>query len=469
MADVVVAGGGICGLAAALVLARDGHAVTVVDRDPGPLPATVEDAWEDWGRRGVAQFRMAHLLLARGTTVLADQLPDVVARLEQEGALRLNIVDRVRERAGLGAREPGDERFDMVTGRRSTVEWVLARTVEAEPGVTVRRGSAIDGLEAGSARVDGVPHVTGVRLDDGEVLAADLVVDASRRRCQTLRWLQALGGRARREVSEDSGFVYTGRFFRSADGSVPAFLAPALSPLGSMSVLTIPSDNGTWSVTLYAASEDTPLRRLRDPAVFERVVRACPAHAHWLEGEPISEVAAMAGVTDRRRSFVVDGDPVVTGLLPVGDAWACTNPSVGRGMSLGLTHVALLRGAVRQHLDDPEALAREFAAATREHLEPWHDATCHADRARIAEMRAIAAGGEAEPDPTLAVGAALGAASVQDPAVLRCFAEIQGCLTLPSEVFGRPGLLQHVLTVARERPVPPLPGPDRTRLLELVS
>src|SRR5689334_8353999 len=98
MADVVVAGGGICGLAAALVLARDGHAVTVVDRDPRPLPSTVEDAWGDWERRGVAQFRMAHLMLARGTSVLADHLPDVVARLEREGALRLNVVEQVLAR-----------------------------------------------------------------------------------------------------------------------------------------------------------------------------------------------------------------------------------------------------------------------------------------------------------------------------------------------------------------------------------
>jgi 2-polyprenyl-6-methoxyphenol hydroxylase-like FAD-dependent oxidoreductase len=236
-----------------------------------------------------------------------------------------------------------------------------------------------------------------------------------------------------------------------------------------MSELTIPSDNGTWSVTLYAAADDAPLRCLRDAHVFARVIGACPAHAHWLEGEPISEVATMAGVTDRRRTFVVDGRPVVTGLLPVGDAWACTNPSVGRGMSLGLAHVALLREAVRRHLDDPAALATGFAAATREQMEPWHEATCSADRARVAESRALAAGREPAPDPNRGIGAALGAASAQDATALRCFAEIQGCQALPSEVLGRPGVLEHVLAVAAERPVPPLPGPDRARLLELVS
>jgi 2-polyprenyl-6-methoxyphenol hydroxylase-like FAD-dependent oxidoreductase len=469
VADIVVAGGGICGLAATLMLARDGHDVTLVDRDPGPVPPSVEAAWEHWGRRSVAQFRMAHLMLARGTHVLRTHLPDVVSALDRHGALHWNIVDVVSQRGGGAPRQPGDERFDMVTGRRSTVEWVLATTVEAEPRVTVRRGAVIDGLETGPSSANGVPHVSGVRLAGGEVLGADVVVDATGRRSPTMQWLAPLGGPPPAEHAEDSGFAYYGRFYRSADGSVPAVLAPPLSPVGSMSVLTIPSDNGTWSVTLYAAAEDAPLRRFRDPDVFERVVRACPAHAHWLDGEPIGDVTSMAGVTDRRRSFVVDGRPVATGLLPVADAWACTNPSVGRGMSLGLSHVALLRDAVRQHLDDPAALATAFAAVTHEQMEPWHAATCQADRARVTEMRAIVAGREPEPDPTLAIGAALGAAAMADPVALRSLAEIQGCHALPAEVFSRPGMLEHVLAVAREHPAAPIPGPDRARLLELVS
>jgi flavin-dependent dehydrogenase len=43
----------------------------------------------------------------------------------------------------------------------------------------------------------------------------------------------------------------------------------------------------------------------------------------------------MAGILDRYRRFVVDGAPVVTGYAAVGDAWACTNPSAGRGISVG--------------------------------------------------------------------------------------------------------------------------------------
>jgi 2-polyprenyl-6-methoxyphenol hydroxylase-like FAD-dependent oxidoreductase len=50
-------GGGVCGLATGLMLARDGHDVTVLERDPAPVPETLEDAWDLWERGGVSQFR----------------------------------------------------------------------------------------------------------------------------------------------------------------------------------------------------------------------------------------------------------------------------------------------------------------------------------------------------------------------------------------------------------------------------
>ena len=53
MAKIVVAGGGICGMAAAIVLARDGHDITVLERDAAPVPDDAEVAWEDWNRRSV--------------------------------------------------------------------------------------------------------------------------------------------------------------------------------------------------------------------------------------------------------------------------------------------------------------------------------------------------------------------------------------------------------------------------------
>ena len=64
MADVIVVGGGVAGLCGAMLLARDGHQVRLLERDPDP-PPPAEEAWDRWTRRGVNQFSMLHFFLPR--------------------------------------------------------------------------------------------------------------------------------------------------------------------------------------------------------------------------------------------------------------------------------------------------------------------------------------------------------------------------------------------------------------------
>src|SRR5262249_8752276 len=60
VADVLIIGAGICGLGTALLLARDGHDVLVIERDADPVPNSPQEAWDAWDRKGVAQFRQPH-------------------------------------------------------------------------------------------------------------------------------------------------------------------------------------------------------------------------------------------------------------------------------------------------------------------------------------------------------------------------------------------------------------------------
>jgi hypothetical protein len=250
---------------------------------------------------------------------------------------------------------------------------------------------------------------------------------------------------------------------------VPELRAPILSPLGSISVLCIPSDNGTWSVTLYASSSDAPTRRFRDADVFEKIVGECPLHAHWLDGEPISDMASMSGVVDRTRRFVVDGAPVVTGMLSIADAYACTNPSLGRGMTLGLMHTELMRNTVREHLDRPADLAVAFHEGSVADLDPWHDATRQLDRARNEEMKAAVEGRQPPEDPGLAIAGLLFGAATADAEVARWAGEIVSCLSLPTEVLARDGVFDRLLELGESVEPLSIPGPDRQRLLDLCS
>jgi 2-polyprenyl-6-methoxyphenol hydroxylase-like FAD-dependent oxidoreductase len=81
MSKIIVLGAGMCGLAAGMLLRRDGHEVTVLERDPEPAPYSPEEAWERWPRDGVTQFRQAHLLMSRGRLALEEAFPNVLTEI----------------------------------------------------------------------------------------------------------------------------------------------------------------------------------------------------------------------------------------------------------------------------------------------------------------------------------------------------------------------------------------------------
>jgi hypothetical protein len=56
-----------------------------------------------------------------------------------------------------------------------------------------------------------------------------------------------------------------------------------------------------------------------------------------------------------------------------------------------------------------------------------------------------------------------------DADVFRAGMEIVSVLTLPQEVFARPGLADRVLELASEREGVPIPAPSRDEVLRLVA
>jgi 2-polyprenyl-6-methoxyphenol hydroxylase-like FAD-dependent oxidoreductase len=463
-ADVLIIGGGICGLISAMLLAREGRRVTVLEHDPAEPPATIEDAWDRWDRPGVAQFRQPHNLLPRCRIELDANLPELVTAMDKAGGAWFHTLSawpaRLADRSG----REGDDRFWTITGRRPFLDSVFGWAAEEHDRVSVVRGVKVVGLL--TEHRGGIPHVVGARTATGARFRADLVVDAMGRRSPLPRWIQAAGGRPPIEEAEDRGFMYYTRYFRSPGGVLPELLGRTLTHLGTISILTQPGDNGTHSVTLFASTGDSALKRLRHVDVWSNVVAACQPQAHWLAGEPISDIVAMGGIVDRYRRFVVDGTPCATGIVPVADAAMCTNPSSGRGISLGLVHAVRLRDVVRAAPADPAALVHRFDEITETELRPWYDAQAAMDRARWTDIEALRHG--RPPPPRAGLTSGLSAAAAVDPDAFRGALDVAGCLATPEQVLARPGMVDRVRR-AIDSPPPPPPGPSRDQLLAIVS
>src|SRR5271154_2580732 len=117
MARIIVLGGGVCGLAAGVQLTRDGHEVTVFERDAAAVPESADEAWESWERDGVGQFRLAHLLAPAGRVVLEESLPEALQALISAGAARMDLLGLMPPNLSEGGAWAGDERFVTYTAR----------------------------------------------------------------------------------------------------------------------------------------------------------------------------------------------------------------------------------------------------------------------------------------------------------------------------------------------------------------
>src|SRR3954451_15818751 len=251
----LIVGSGPTGLILGASLARRGHEVTSVDRDPGPTQGA-------WIRRGVMQFEHAH-----------GFRPQVPMTLQAEWQEALESWLSLGAEPVEGPNSKGSPQVLGVLSRRPTFERALRHAARNHPGLTLRTGH-VDGLLLDRG------HVVGARID-GSRVEADLVVNASGRAGRVGRLSAQDGGL---ELDGDCGLAYVDRTYRLRPGAQPGPMTSAIAYMADFDgyqCLVFLHEAGHFSVVFVRPTADTALKALRFEAAFEAACRAIPAVADW--------------------------------------------------------------------------------------------------------------------------------------------------------------------------------------------
>jgi len=457
---VTVLGAGIAGLAAALHLARDGHAVVVVERD-AQASGTPEDAF-DWPRKGVAHFQLPHAFMPRGRKELREGLPDVYDALIAAGARDVDLRRKLP-----GELQDGDEDLQYLAVRRPVIEWALRDAVAREPRIEVCWDAEVSGLAVDGHRVTGI-------VAHGSSIHSDLVVDALGRRTKTPEWLAAAGVVEEPTETSDCGVVYYNRYYRLRDEfelpDGPWLLGPR-GDLGYLGISTFPGDNRTFAGLLAVPPGQPSSRALKQPAAFEAAISSIPAMRAWVDPDgvdPITEVLTMAGLRNTYRS---SESADVMGLVAIGDAVCHSDPVLALGLSFALIHARQLAEALREHADLGDAAA-QLRARTAPLMRERFDYASALDEQRL---RMWTGGGVdlsgPEGDFELFTLVAGGVAALKDPDVFRRVVRRIGLLETLSVLDDDPELLGRVGSIFRAESAVTRPpaGPTSDEMTEITE
>jgi len=470
--DVAVMGGGLAGLSAAIGFARRGRSVCVLERDASdPTQGDADLVFDGWERSGVAHFRQPHNFLGLGRRTLLEEAPDVLDRVLADGAFENRQYELVP-----GEPRPGDEALVSLCVRRPVFEGALRAAVDAEAGVRIEGGMKIAGLLcAASASANGAVRVTGVRTTDGRKVEAELVVDALGRTSPVNAWLEELGARPMPERRNDCGLLYYSRHFRVRPGVempiLPSLLRGPRGETGYLVFVVFLGDNRTFALVLMIPPWDRELRALKSETAYMTVALSIPPLVPWIHpdcSEPITPVLPMGSLQNLHRSLLVDGEPVATGIQPVGDALCHTNPTFALGASLSIAHGFRL-AEVASTAEDGRAVALAFEAAAGADAAARFDAVSEEDRDRIRAWR-----GERidirDPSDSMALFLRLTAypAAARDPDLFRAVARRVNALDPPDALEKDEALVARALELAVDSSPAPS-GPTRDELLERIA
>lgn len=338
--DLTIVGGGLAGSALAIVMARAGRRVLVVEREKQFRDRIRGELLQPWGSREAKRLGIYDELLA----TCALEAPFWSYHLS--GAF-------VRARDLIATTPDGD---CCLTLPHPAMQETLISLAEAN-GAEVLRGVPVEHIAAGA------PPSVSITVDGAARSVSSRLVVVAEGRESRLR--KALGF----DVKSDPEFILTGgMLLRGANeigwrvdgpnnGGAMRSIHSLYDPVGLRYVIAITVADYLSRVYLIHHKDMLP-RRLsgaRDLTEAIRHLRAAGAPERWFED---AELAGPFATFDGAARWVEN--PYRNGVVLIGDAAGATDPTWGEGLARTLRDVRLLRDRLLSD-DDWDRMAAAFA------------------------------------------------------------------------------------------------------------
>ena len=339
MPVIGVIGCGTAGAAAAILLARAGHEVRVLERvaKPGPVGAGI--MVQPTGQAVLARLGLLDTIVARGARI-----------------------DRLWFRTHTG-RTLVDLHYDMVNRdwfgiglHRGVLFEALYNAACAEPRVRVDTGCTVRGLRRAGTHTFAIDEHGNEHGPFDLVIVADGAVSELRTAAGTTKRDAAYPWGALWFVAEDRDRVFTRELYqvgvraRRLYGVLPTGLAPN----GDAPVVSL-----FWSL----AAAELDAWRAGGLDAWKREVLAIDPRVDFV----LDQISALEQVTFARYRDVQMSRWSDRGVVFIGDAAHATSPQLGQGANLALLDAFALADCVRTSASIDDALTA-YAHARRRHL-----------------------------------------------------------------------------------------------------
>jgi 2-polyprenyl-6-methoxyphenol hydroxylase-like FAD-dependent oxidoreductase len=357
---IAIIGAGPIGALTAIMAADAGHEVNLIE--VGGYPRLRPDqAWSPSTGRTMQQDQ-PHTLLSPAVETLEKSAPDVLATLTSMGA-------RITDELGDFTDGPEHQHIRKLECRRALLECAFGAAL-SKRAITRIQGRATELI------VDAEGAANGIVLSGRTLVFSDIVIDARGNNSAEM-----IGLKPRHVRHMPSDLIYLTCWFQVANAVAPR---QSVFELPYCTVLYFRADNQYTAASFVLSAADPLATRLRDQGLFLEALGLIPGSDDII-GTPVGRIIASGRFGNRWASSVGPYGMLQDKVVSVGDALVMTNPTFGRGLSLGFQHVARVVPQIEMAITNPRAFGVALNKWERQKILPWftHQVSYDTERSQV--------------------------------------------------------------------------------------